>query len=159
MYWEVLKNIAAVAGAVATILGLLTTVSKSFRERLKTFVLNETTSLVESNQEQDKKLDELLDYIKKVDEKVEKVQSNMSRLEHNALSQKDFAKLECRVQLERIYHEGMLNGRLSFFKRQAADNIYRYYSEELHENSWGKLLYEQLVELPVDKYEDTNPEQ
>lgn len=77
---EVIKNIAAIVGLIATLLGLMTTIIKPLRQRLIDSIIKKTkdTKRDEKIDKMDKKIDKLL-------ESNECLENRLTRVEKNVL--------------------------------------------------------------------------
>ena len=76
---EVIKNIAAIVGCVATCLGLLTTIIKPLRQRLIDSIIKKAkdTKRDEKIDSMDKKMDKLLEKHQSLDDRLTSVEKNV----------------------------------------------------------------------------------
>ena len=135
---EIVKNIAAIVGCVMTCLGLLTAIIKPLRQRIiDSFVRkSKDTKRDEKIDKMDKKIDQLLENNKSLDNRLTRVEKNVLDNEADRIRAELFdCGNRCRRGI-RLHPEEMEHIRA----------IYHKYKHVLHENHEGDAEFDFILQ-------------
>lgn len=132
----VMKDVAAMAGYIITLITLFTLICKPIRER----VIEKITQV---NQNQ-----ELCESIKELKEQVEGLQKSLERLEQQREKDTEAMKCSLRNTITHLYYKYMRIGEIPPLERENISMLYKSY-ESLNGNSYVHTCYEELMDLPT----------
>ena len=56
----------------------------------------------------------------------------------------------CRNVIKDIYYKYNKSQKIPLYERKMADSLYKIYSEQFHQNSYGQLLYQEICKWEID---------
>lgn len=62
----------------------------------------------------------------------------------------DFNTEICRNAIKDIYYKYNKTQKIPLYERKMADSLYKIYSEQFHQNSYGQLLYQEICKWEID---------
>ena len=62
----------------------------------------------------------------------------------------DFNAEICRNAIKDIYYKYNKTQKIPLYERKMADSLYKIYSEQFHQNSYGQLLYQEICKWEID---------
>ena len=62
----------------------------------------------------------------------------------------DFNAEVCRNVIKDIYYKYNKTQKIPLYERKMADSLYKIYSEQFHQNSYGQLLYQEICKWEID---------
>ena len=62
----------------------------------------------------------------------------------------DFNVEICRNVIKDIYYKYNKTQKIPLYERKMADSLYKIYSEQFHQNSYGQLLYQEICKWEID---------
>lgn len=86
----------------------------------------------------------------KVDSLETKVDSLEKRFEKRFDVVEDFNAEVCRNVIKDIYYKYNKTQKIPLYERKMADSLYKIYSEQFHQNSYGQLLYQEICKWEID---------
>ena len=86
----------------------------------------------------------------KVDSLETKVDSLEKRFEKRFDVVEDFNAEICRNVIKDIYYKYNKTQKIPLYERKMADSLYKIYSEQFHQNSYGQLLYQEICKWEID---------
>ena len=86
----------------------------------------------------------------KVDSLETKVDSKVDSLEKRFDVVEDFNAEICRNAIKDIYYKYNKTQKIPLYERKMADSLYKIYSEQFHQNSYGQLLYQEICKWEID---------
>jgi septal ring factor EnvC (AmiA/AmiB activator) len=86
----------------------------------------------------------------KVDSLETKVDSLEKRFEKRFNVVEDFNAEICRNAIKDIYYKYNKTQKIPLYERKMADSLYKIYSEQFHQNSYGQLLYQEICKWEID---------
>lgn len=139
---EIVKNIAAILGAILSVISLITICTKAGRDFIKGFFQKNTKELADANDTQDKD-------IKEIKETLKDVLAITSTLRLVAVQQ-------CRDTLKNIYYKYQAEKKIPLYERKTADKTYAIYHDKFQENTYATLLYNEITKWKIDtlSYQD-----
>lgn len=106
------------------------------------------------NKRIDKLFDEHLEDIRKNDKKqteeITEIKDTLENLEKRANVVEDFNAEICRQVIKDIYYKYNKTQKIPLYERKMADSLYKIYSEQFHQNSYGQLLYQEICKWEID---------
>lgn len=139
---DVIKDFAAVVGCIGAVIALIATISTNFRSWLH----NKFRRRDEEIQQQSK-IDELVanfnNYVKS-DEAFKK------GLQEDMLTQKDFAKNQCRNIIKDIFYRYCDERVIPLYEYKIATETFDIYSHKLKGNHYIALLYDEIKKWEID---------
>ena len=105
--------------------------------------------------------DEHLEEIRKNDEKqteeiaeikntLNNLATKVDGLEKRSDVDEDFNAEICRNVIKDIYYKYNKAQKIPLYERKMADSLYKIYSEQFHQNSYGQLLYQEICKWEID---------
>ena len=102
----------------------------------------------------DKLFDEHLEDIRKNDKKqteeITEIKDTLNNLEKRSNVVEDFNAEICRSAIKDIYYRYNKTQKIPLYERKMADSLYKIYSEQFHQNSYGQLLYQEICKWEID---------
>ena len=102
----------------------------------------------------DKLFDEHLEEIRKSDKKrteeIAEIKDTLDNLEKRFDVIEDFNAEICRHVIKDIYYKYNKTQKIPLYERKMADSLYKIYSEQFHQNSYGQLLYQEICKWEID---------
>lgn len=164
-FFDVVKNIGSLLGlflSFASVVGVVAKFQNKHYKRLFDEHSEEMRKNVEKQIEEikknDKKQTEEITEIKntlnnlttKVDSLETKVGSLEKRFEKRFNVVEDFNAEICRNVIKDIYYRYNKTQKIPLYERKMADSLYKIYSEQFHQNSYGQLLYQEICKWEID---------
>ena len=88
---------------------------------------------------------------KRFDSLETKVDSLEKRFEKRFDVVEDFNAEICRNVIKDIYYKYNKTQKIPLYERKMADSLYKIYSEQFHQNSYGQLLYQEICKWEIDQ--------
>ena len=109
----------------------------------------------------DRLFDEHLEEIRKNDKKqteeiteikdtLNNLTTKVDDLEKRFDVDEDFNAEICRQVIKDIYYKYNKTQKIPLYERKMADSLYKIYSEQFHQNSYGQLLYQEICKWEID---------
>lgn len=139
---EVIKDIAAVVGVILSIITLLTLCTQAGRAAIKAIFKKNTQEIQEENRQQH--------------EDIETIKTDLSSLLSKIDAMEEVSIQTCRNTIKEIYYKYQKQKKIPLYERKTADATHKIYVEKFHENSYEKLLYNEIIKWDIDtvSYED-----
>lgn len=144
---EIIKNIAAIAGCILSIISLITLCTKGGRAFIQGFFRRNTKEIQDENKRQTADIQ----HIKKT---LELMLNKFAGLEEVSMQQ-------CRDTIKTIYYKYQKDKRIPLYERKTADRTYYIYTTVFHGNSYAALLYKEICKWEIDtiSYQDLTDEE
>ena len=111
----------------------------------------ETTEIKDTLNNLETKVDSLETKVEtKVDSLETKVDSLEQRFEKRFDVDENFNAEICRSAIKDIYYRYNKTQKIPLYERKMADSLYKIYSEQFHQNSYGQLLYQEICKWEID---------
>ena len=134
---EFIKDIAAIVGCIVSIITLLTLTTKHGRNFIIKLFKKHTRELVETNEKQNKAINDTLNIILQKLDVLEEA-----------------SKQECRDVIKNIYYKYYMTKKIPLYERKTADKTYELYTNQLKGNSYATLLYSEICKWEIDTLVD-----
>lgn len=95
-------------------------------------------------------LEEIRENDKKQTEEITEIKDALDNLEKRFNVDEDFNAEICRSAIKDIYYRYNKTQKIPLYERKMADSLYKIYSEQFHQNSYGQLLYQEICKWEID---------
>ena len=142
-FFEVVKNIGSLLGLFLTCASAIGVVAK-FQNKYYKRLFDEHSEEIRKNDE--KQTEEIAEIKNTLNNLATKVDS----LEKRSDVDEDFNAEICRNAIKDIYYKYNKTQKIPLYERKMADSLYKIYSEQFHQNSYGQLLYQEICKWEID---------
>ena len=98
----------------------------------------------------DRMFDEHLEEITEIKNTLNNLATKVDGLEKSSDVVEDFNAEICRNVIKDIYYKYNKTQKIPLYERKMADSLYKIYSEQFHQNSYGQLLYQEICKWEID---------
>ena len=98
----------------------------------------------------DEHLEEIRENDKKQTEEITEIKDTLDKLKKRFNVDEDFNAEICRNVIKDIYYKYNKTHKIPLYERKMADSLYKIYSEQFHQNSYGQLLYQEICKWEID---------
>lgn len=98
----------------------------------------------------DEHLEEIRENDKKQTEEITEIKDTLDNLEKRFNVDENFNAEICRSAIKDIYYRYNKTQKIPLYERKMADSLYKIYSEQFHQNSYGQLLYQEICKWEID---------
>ncbi len=175
-FFEVVKNIGSLLGlflTCASAIGVMATFqnkyykrlfdehSKEMRKDIEKQIEEMRKNIEKQIEEMRKDIEKQIEEIRKNDEKqteeiaeikntLNNLATKVDGLEKRSDVDEDFNAEICRSAIKDIYYRYNKTQKIPLYERKMADSLYKIYSEQFHQNSYGQLLYQEICKWEID---------
>ena len=142
-FFDVVKDIGSLLGLFLSIASVVGVVAK-FQNKHYKRLFDEHSEEIRKNDE--KQTEEIAEIKNTLDNLTTKVDS----LEKRFNVDEDFNAEICRNVIKDIYYKYNKTQKIPLYERKMADSLYKIYSEQFHQNSYGQLLYQEICKWEID---------
>ena len=96
------------------------------------------------------KVDSLEKRFDSLETKVDGLETKVDSLEKRSDVDENFNAEICRSAIKDIYYRYNKTQKIPLYERKMADSLYKIYSEQFHQNSYGQLLYQEICKWEID---------
>lgn len=150
---DIVKDIAAIIGCILAAFNLVAICTKQGRALIRNWFSRNTKDLQEENRQQSEEIQKISALVEDFSNRFDKFEERFGAIEENARQQ-------CRNTIKNIYYRYQKDRKIPLYERKTADKTYDIYHNQLHGNSYAKLLYEEICKWEIDKitYKDLTEE-
>ena len=145
-FFEVVRNIGSLIGLFLSVASAIGIFSKIQNRHFKQMFDEHSAEIRTNDQKQTREIEEIKDSLIKITEKFDDLDNRLVHVQ-------DFCAEDCRNAIKNIYYQYYKIKKIPLYERKMADALYKIYSEELHQNSYGQLLYEEICKWEIDSTE------
>lgn len=153
-FFEVVKDIGSLLGLFLSITSVVGVVAKFQNKHYKRLFDEHSEEIRKNDKKQTEEITEIKDTLNnlatKVDSLETKVDSLEKRFEKRFNVVEDFNAEICRNAIKDIYYKYNKTQKIPLYERKMADSLYKIYSEQFHQNSYGQLLYQEICKWEID---------
>lgn len=142
-FFDVVKDIGSLLGLFLSIASVVGVVAK-FQNKHYKRLFDEHSEEIRKNDE--KQTEEIAEIKNTLDNLTTKVDSLEKRFDVD----EDFNAEICRNVIKDIYYKYNKTQKIPLYERKMADSLYKIYSEQFHQNSYGQLLYQEICKWEID---------
>ena len=142
-FFDVVKDIGSLLGLFLSFASAVGVVAK-FQNKHYKRLFDEHSEEIRKN---DKKQTEEIAEIKNT---LDNLTTKVDSLEKRFDVDEDFNAEICRNVIKDIYYKYNKTQKIPLYERKMADSLYKIYSEQFHQNSYGQLLYQEICKWEID---------
>lgn len=142
-FFDVVKNIGSLLGVILSVVSVIGIVTKFQNKHFKKLFDEHSEEIRKSDEKQTKEITEIKGTLNNLTTKVDSLQERFDIVE-------DFNAEICRNSIKNIYYQYNKIQKIPLYERKMADSLYKIYSEQFHQNSYGRLLYQEICKWEID---------
>ena len=142
-FFEVVKNIGSLLGLFLTCASAIGVVAKFQNKYYKRLFDEHSEEIRKNDEKQTEEIAEIKNTLNNLATKVD-------GLEKRSDVDEDFNAEICRNVIKDIYYKYNKTQKIPLYERKMADSLYKIYSEQFHQNSYGQLLYQEICKWEID---------
>ena len=142
-FFEVVKNIGSLLTVVLGSVSLAGVINKLQHKRYKEWFDEHLEEMRKNDKKQTEEITEIKETLNKLTTKVDGLEKRFDVVE-------DFNAEICRNAIKDIYYKYNKTQKIPLYERKMADSLYKIYSEQFHQNSYGQLLYQEICKWEID---------
>ena len=137
------KNIGSLLGLFLTCASAIGVVAKFQNKYYKRLFDEHSEEIRKNDEKQTEEIAEIKNTLNNLATKVD-------GLEKRSDVDEDFNAEICRSAIKDIYYRYNKTQKIPLYERKMADSLYKIYSEQFHQNSYGQLLYQEICKWEID---------
>lgn len=153
-FFDVVKNIGSLLTLILSGVSFAGIMTKFLHKRYDRMFDEHLEEIRKNDKKQTEEITEIKDTLNnlatKVDSLETKVDSLEKRFEKRFNVVEDFNAEICRNAIKDIYYKYNKTQKIPLYERKMADSLYKIYSEQFHQNSYGQLLYQEICKWEID---------
>lgn len=142
-FFEVVKNIGSLLGLFLTCASAIGVVAKFQNKYYKRLFDEHSEEIRKNDEKQTEEIAEIKNTLNNLTTKVD-------GLEKRSDVDENFNAEICRSAIKDIYYRYNKTQKIPLYERKMADSLYKIYSEQFHQNSYGQLLYQEICKWEID---------
>ena len=142
-FFEVVKNIGSLLGLFLTCASAIGVVAKFQNKYYKRLFDEHSEEIRKNDEKQTEEIAEIKNTLNNLATKVD-------GLEKRSDVDENFNAEICRSAIKDIYYRYNKTQKIPLYERKMADSLYKIYSEQFHQNSYGQLLYHEICKWEID---------
>lgn len=142
-FFDVVKNIGSLLGLFLSFASAVGVVAKFQNKHYKRLFDEHLEEIRKNDKKQTEEITEIKDTLNNLATKVDDLQKRFDIVE-------DFNAEICRNAIKNIYYQYNKTQKIPLYERKMADSLYKIYSEQFHQNSYGQLLYQEICKWKID---------
>ena len=142
-FFDVVKDIGSLLGVILSVVSVIGIVTKFQNKHFKKLFDEHSEEIRKSDEKQTKEITEIKGTLNNLITKVDSLQERFDIVE-------DFNAEICRNSIKNIYYQYNKIQKIPLYERKMADSLYKIYSEQFHQNSYGRLLYQEICKWEID---------
>lgn len=142
-FFDVVKDIGSLLGVILSVVSVIGIVTKFQNKHFKKLFDEHSEEIRKSDEKQTKEITEIKGTLNNLTTKVDNLQERFDIVE-------DFNAEICRNFIKNIYYQYNKIQKIPLYERKMADSLYKIYSEQFHQNSYGRLLYQEICKWEID---------
>lgn len=137
------KDIGSLLGVILSVVSVTGIVTKFQNKHFKKLFDQHSEEIRKSDEKQTKEITEIKGALDNLTTKVDDLQERFDIVEN-------FNAEICRNSIKNIYYQYNKIQKIPLYERKMADSLYKIYSEQFHQNSYGRLLYQEICKWEID---------
>lgn len=142
-FFDVVKDIGSLLGVILSAVSVIGIVTKFQNKHFKKLFDEHSEEIRKSDEKQTKEITEIKGTLDNLTTKVDSLQERFDIVEN-------FNAEICRNSIKNIYYQYNKIQKIPLYERKMADSLYKIYSEQFHQNSYGRLLYQEICKWEID---------
>lgn len=144
------KNIGSLLGLFLSITSVVGIVAKFQNKRYKELFDEHSKEIRKNDKKQTEEITEIKNTLNNLETKFDNLETKVDGLEKRSDVDEDFNAEICRNVIKDIYYKYNKTQKIPLYERKMADSLYKIYSEQFHQNSYGQLLYQEICKWEID---------
>ena len=137
------KDIGSLLGLFLSITSVVGIVAKFQNKHYKRLFDEHSEEIRKNDKKQTEEITEIKNTLNNLATKVDGLEKRFDVVE-------DFNAEICRNAIKDIYYKYNKTQKIPLYERKMADSLYKIYSEQFHQNSYGQLLYQEICKWEID---------
>ncbi len=142
-FFDVAKDIGSLLGVILSVVSVIGIVTKFQNKHFKKLFDQHSEEIRKSDEKQTREITEIKGTLDNLTTKVDSLQERFDIVEN-------FNAEICRNSIKNIYYQYNKIQKIPLYERKMADSLYKIYSEQFHQNSYGRLLYQEICKWEID---------
>lgn len=138
-----IKNVGSLLGLFLSIASAVGIVAKFQNKHYKKLFDEYSEEIRKNDKKQTEEITEIKNTLNNLTTKVDDLEKRFDVDE-------DFNAEICRQVIKDIYYKYNKTQKIPLYERKMADSLYKIYSEQFHQNSYGQLLYQEICKWEID---------
>ena len=144
------KDIGSLLGLFLSFASAIGVVAKFQNKHYKRLFDEHSEEIRKNDKKQTEEITEIKDTLNNLATKVGNLETKVDGLEKRFDVVEDFNAEICRNTIKDIYYKYNKTQKIPLYERKMADSLYKIYSEQFHQNSYGQLLYQEICKWEID---------
>lgn len=144
------KDIGSLLGLFLSFASAVGVVAKFQNKHYKRLFDEHSEEIRKNDKKQTEEITEIKDTLNNLTTKVGNLATKVDGLEKSFDVVEDFNAEICRNAIKDIYYKYNKTQKIPLYERKMADSLYKIYSEQFHQNSYGQLLYQEICKWEID---------
>ena len=153
-FFEVVKNIGSLLTLILSGVSFAGIMTKFLHKRYDRMFDEHLEEIRKNDKKQAEEITEIKDTLNNLATKVDSLETKVDSLEKRFEKRfdvvEDFNAEVCRNVIKDIYYKYNKTQKIPLYERKMADSLYKIYSEQFHQNSYGQLLYQEICKWEID---------
>ena len=142
-FFDVIKNVGSLLGLFLSIASAVGIVAKFQNKHYKKLFDEYSEEIRKNDKKQTEEITEIKNTLNNLTTKVDDLEKRFDVDE-------DFNAEICRQVIKDIYYKYNKIQKIPLYERKMVDSLYKIYSEQFHQNSYGQLLYQEICKWEID---------
>lgn len=142
-FFEVVKNIGSLLGLFLSFVSAVGVVAKFQNKHYKKLFDEHSEEIRKNDKKQTEEITEIKDTLNNLATKVDGLEKCFDVVGN-------FNAEICRNAIKNTYYKYNKTQKIPLYERKMADSLYKIYSEQFHQNSYGQLLYQEICKWEID---------
>ena len=144
------KDIGSLLGLFLSITSVVGIVAKFQNKHYKRLFDEHSEEIRKNDKKQTEEITEIKNTLNNLTTKVGNLATKVDDLQKRFDIVEDFNAEICRNTIKNIYYQYNKTQKIPLYERKMADSLYKMYSEQFHQNSYGQLLYQEICKWEID---------
>ena len=142
-FFDVIKNVGSLLTLLLSTISIAGVITKILSKRYDRLFDEHLEEIRKNDKKQTEEITEIKDTLNNLTTKVDDLEKRFDVDE-------DFNAEICRQVIKDIYYKYNKTQKIPLYERKMADSLYKIYSEQFHQNSYGQLLYQEICKWEID---------
>ena len=142
-FFDVIKNVGSLLTLLLSTISIAGVITKILSKRYDRLFDEHLEEIRKNDKKQTEEITEIKNTLNNLTTKVDDLEKRFDVDE-------DFNAEICRQVIKDIYYKYNKTQKIPLYERKMADSLYKIYSEQFHQNSYGQLLYQEICKWEID---------
>lgn len=142
-FFDVIKNVGSLLTLLLSTISIAGVITKILSKRYDRLFDEHLEEIRKNDKKQTEEITEIKNTLNNLATKVDGLEKSSDVVE-------DFNAEICRQVIKDIYYKYNKTQKIPLYERKMADSLYKIYSEQFHQNSYGQLLYQEICKWEID---------